>query len=158
MGDSGLRPYAELLDSFLCQRISVGEFEQRYVELFKADNEIRPDWVFEVLDRLFADVDAYSMEFGDEDESLTEPQRMVAHGPAEFDRGPDHVVVRPRCVACGNPASYIELVPPGSLPAAWDSFSAENARLVSKRQRSGGLVVHFRGDRRRQRIGGPSLA
>jgi hypothetical protein len=74
MSDRGLAPYLELLEAFLGARTPTTEFERRYLELFKSDNEIRPDKVFEILDGLFADVDAFSMEFGDEDDNLTETQ------------------------------------------------------------------------------------
>lgn len=73
-GDLGLRPYLDLLGSFLSHKMTAAEFERRYLHLFKADDEIRPDAVFEILDALFSDVDAYSAEFGESDEHLTEPQ------------------------------------------------------------------------------------
>lgn len=74
MANTGLRPYLELLEAFLGAKMTTAEFERRYLELFKADDEIRPDPVFEILDRLFADIDAYSMEFGEEKDSLTDAQ------------------------------------------------------------------------------------
>ena len=74
MADTGLRPYLELLETFLETRTTTGEFERRYLDLFKADNQIRPEPVFEILDGLFADVDAYSVEFGEDEDNLTEAQ------------------------------------------------------------------------------------
>lgn len=74
MADTGLRPYLELLEAFLEARTTIVEFERRYLDLFKADNQIRPEAVFEILDGLFADVDAYSMEFGEDEDNLTEAQ------------------------------------------------------------------------------------
>ncbi len=58
----GLRPYLDLIDDFLTGRVSATEFEGRYLQVFKADSARRPDRVFEVLDRLFADVDAFVAE------------------------------------------------------------------------------------------------
>ena len=58
--DMQLDPYLELLTSFLSRSTDVSDFEARYLELFKHDDVIRPEEVFNVLDSLFADIDAYS--------------------------------------------------------------------------------------------------
>jgi hypothetical protein len=58
--DLRLGPYLELLASFLSGSIGVSDFEVAYLDLFKHDDAIRPDEVFEVLDGLFSDIDAYS--------------------------------------------------------------------------------------------------
>ena len=60
--DLQLEPYLELLASFLTGSVDIPAFEGRYLDLFKRDEVIRPDEVFEVLDALFSDVDAYSPE------------------------------------------------------------------------------------------------
>lgn len=39
------------------------------------------------------------------------------------------LAVRPRCATCGRPASRVELVPPGELPADWASRSGEEQAL-----------------------------
>jgi hypothetical protein len=58
--DLQLGPYLDLLTSFLSRSIGVSDFETRYLDLFKQDDVIRPEEVFDVLDSLFSDVDAYS--------------------------------------------------------------------------------------------------
>lgn len=42
---------------------------------------------------------------------------------------PDHLIYRPPCGVCGQPATYIELVPPGVLPSAWDAWSPRERQL-----------------------------
>jgi hypothetical protein len=58
--DLRLGPYLELLASFLDGSIGVSDFAGAYLDLFKHDDVIRPDDVFDVLDELFSDIDAYS--------------------------------------------------------------------------------------------------
>ena len=58
--DLQLSPYLEVLTSFLSGSIGVSDFETRYLDLFKHDDVIRPEEVFNVLDSLFSDIDAYS--------------------------------------------------------------------------------------------------
>jgi hypothetical protein len=51
--------YITLIDSFVAGRIPPEEFESRYLKLFKEEQQIPPGQVFEVLNRLFTDVDAF---------------------------------------------------------------------------------------------------
>ena len=60
--DLRLDPDLELLASFLSGSIGFRDFETRYLDLFKHDDVIRPEEVFNVLDSLFSDIDAYSPE------------------------------------------------------------------------------------------------
>jgi Bacterial self-protective colicin-like immunity len=71
--DLKLEPYVYLLQEFLDSKVTAGEFERRYLRLFKSDELIRPEDVFDVLDALFADVDAFDPE-GLIDEGLDETQ------------------------------------------------------------------------------------
>lgn len=75
--DLQLEPYLELLASFLTGSVNTPAFEGRYLDLFKQDEVIRPEEVFEVLDSLFSDVDAYSPE-PDDDEIGDEQLRQRA--------------------------------------------------------------------------------
>ncbi len=54
-----LSNYIALIDSFLAGRISASDFESRYLKLFKEEREIPPKQVYEVLNKLFSDVDAF---------------------------------------------------------------------------------------------------
>ncbi len=51
--------YIKLLEEFAGGKISADEFEQRFLQLFKGDNNLQPGREFQILDKLFADVDAY---------------------------------------------------------------------------------------------------
>jgi hypothetical protein len=51
--------YRGLISRFINREISAGEFESFYLALFKHDKDQVPSPQFEVLDRLFADVDDY---------------------------------------------------------------------------------------------------
>lgn len=47
-------------------------------------------------------------------------------------REPIHLVCRPSCTACGKPASHVELVPPGGLPSARDTWPPEHQAVYSE--------------------------
>ena len=51
--------YIQLIDSFIAGRISPEEFESKYLKLFKEEKRMPPVQVYEVLNKLFTDVDAY---------------------------------------------------------------------------------------------------
>jgi hypothetical protein len=54
-----LQGYQALLDDLISGRISPVQFESKYLQRFKSETITFPVFVFMVLDRLFADVDAY---------------------------------------------------------------------------------------------------
>ncbi|WIY03848.1 colicin immunity domain-containing protein [Amycolatopsis mongoliensis] len=64
-----LRQYVELIDLFVSGAIGAPEFETRYLALAKADEAIRDQAAYDVLQWLFGDVDEY---FDDPDESPEE--------------------------------------------------------------------------------------
>jgi len=51
--------YIKLLEDFVGSKITADEFEQRFIQLFKGDKNLQPGREFKILDKLFADVDAY---------------------------------------------------------------------------------------------------
>ncbi len=55
-----LAPYWALMEAFVQDRLRPSEFEILYLRLFKNDPTMWPQEVFDILNRLFADVDAYS--------------------------------------------------------------------------------------------------
>lgn len=69
-----LRPYVEVIDLFVSGAIGAPEFETRYLALAKADETIRDQAAYDVLQRLFGDVDEY---FDDPDESPEERARAA---------------------------------------------------------------------------------
>jgi len=55
-----LRQYLDLMGEFASRRLSGADFETQYLSLFKQDDTRRAPLVFDVLDRIFGDVDAFS--------------------------------------------------------------------------------------------------
>jgi hypothetical protein len=51
--------YSELIERFLASDLDVTAFEAQYLALFKNETCIFPPEIFDVLDTLFADVDAF---------------------------------------------------------------------------------------------------
>ncbi|MEG4799409.1 colicin immunity domain-containing protein [Microcoleus sp. ARI1-B5] len=51
--------YIKLLEEFVGSKITADDFEQRFIQLFKGDNNLQVGTEFKILDKLFADVDAY---------------------------------------------------------------------------------------------------
>jgi hypothetical protein len=59
MTDQSVLPYVELIRRFVDGRISASTFESDYLRMFKNEKTFFAPHVFEVLDELFADVDAF---------------------------------------------------------------------------------------------------
>lgn len=57
-----LKKYIDLIERFLSHKIPVHEFERLYLETFKYENHSMDENIFELLDWLFAEVDAYTDE------------------------------------------------------------------------------------------------
>ncbi len=55
-----LSEYIELIRLFANHSLSASEFEQRYLQMFNKDPTIRTEAEYEVLNRLFSDVDVFS--------------------------------------------------------------------------------------------------
>ena len=55
-----LRQFVTLVESFLRGDIDVGKFERAYLDGFSAQRDPLPEAQFLILDRLFAEVDAYT--------------------------------------------------------------------------------------------------
>jgi len=51
--------YILLLMQFVSGKITAAQFERSYLEMFKNEQEVFPENVYEVLNNLFLDVDAY---------------------------------------------------------------------------------------------------
>jgi hypothetical protein len=51
--------YILLLTQFVAGEITADQFEHSYLEMFKSEKEKFPENVYEVLNNLFLDVDAY---------------------------------------------------------------------------------------------------
>jgi hypothetical protein len=51
--------YITLIESYLTRQISPTEFESKYLRLFKDEKRIPPTQIYEALNRLFSEVDAF---------------------------------------------------------------------------------------------------
>lgn len=51
--------YLTLMRNFSTGVLSAGQFEEKFLNLFKSDISRRPEKEFTILDKLFADVDAF---------------------------------------------------------------------------------------------------
>ena len=56
--------YRRLLAAFVAGEVEEAHFRDRFVAMFKADTTSKPEEVFLVLDRLFADADALPRDDG----------------------------------------------------------------------------------------------
>ncbi|HET9849406.1 MAG TPA: colicin immunity domain-containing protein [Candidatus Dormibacteraeota bacterium] len=80
--------YRSLMRDFLDGHIPATDFETRYLRLFKEDDSRRPQHAFQILDRLFADVDAFSPDpalRGDDGLDELELRAQVAAALRELD-------------------------------------------------------------------------
>jgi hypothetical protein len=59
MAERQLSEYVTLIRNFVEGGVSAHEFERDYLQMFKSDVARRPRQQFEILNRLFSDVDAY---------------------------------------------------------------------------------------------------
>jgi len=58
-GKTDMTKYINLLEDFLADRITTSEFEQQFLQLFKSDKSFDSEREFQILDKLFGNVDAY---------------------------------------------------------------------------------------------------
>lgn len=63
VGDIGMPiVYVQLIEGFLNGSVSVEAFEERFLSLFKAEPKGLDEPIYEILNKLFTDVDCYSAE------------------------------------------------------------------------------------------------
>jgi hypothetical protein len=55
------------------------------------------------------------------------------------------MVAAPRCAACGSPATRVELVVPGQVPAEWEQWKAERRQAFEKYRDQGRWRLLFEG-------------
>jgi predicted Ser/Thr protein kinase len=81
---SAIEPFRNLLEAFVDGRLSASDFQAKYLQAYLGDQESDYSFdVFNVVDRFFAEVDAYV-----DDERLRDP--------TEGDLGPDELRERAR--------------------------------------------------------------
>jgi len=57
---------------------------------------------------------------------------------------PEHLVFEPTCFVCGSIASHVELIPPGELPAEWESWPNEHHEAFKASHDTGSWHFVFR--------------
>jgi hypothetical protein len=79
-----LEDYIRLIEDFTTGKMPAADFERAYLQRFKEDETRRPEPQFQILDGLFADVDAYCAdpELRDEDDLDEEALRSRAAAAA----------------------------------------------------------------------------
>ena len=60
MKSSGVSLYLSLIADFVERKMSVTDFERAYITTFLDDHRIFTDDVYEILNRLFSDVDVFN--------------------------------------------------------------------------------------------------
>jgi hypothetical protein len=55
------------------------------------------------------------------------------------------MVAAPQCAACGSPATRVELVAPGQVPAEWERWKAERRQAFEKYRDQGRWRLLFEG-------------
>ena len=56
---SDVKPYVAMIEAFLSGRMTAGEFERVYLRAFKDDPTDWPEPIFQLLNEVFLDLDAY---------------------------------------------------------------------------------------------------
>ncbi len=56
---AGVLPYLRLMEDFLADRLPVASFEREYLDTFSSDDTRWPEPIYQVLNEVFLDVDAY---------------------------------------------------------------------------------------------------
>jgi len=70
-----LNDYQSLLEAFVERRLLASDFESTYLRMFKDDSAFRPTAEYEILNGLFAAVDAYC-----DDSSIFKPGMLDEDG------------------------------------------------------------------------------
>jgi hypothetical protein len=70
--------YESLIEAFLNRQITVAEFERVYLDKYLSDNRDYSEELFQSLDWLFAEVDAYTDHPEKDDDDIDEDQLRVS--------------------------------------------------------------------------------
>lgn len=73
-----LEDYFALMESFHSGRTTPGQFETKYLALFKAEQRLFPGEIFNVLNRLFSDVDAFVADPKIREQNDLDEQQLLA--------------------------------------------------------------------------------
>ena len=60
MKKNELQQYIDLIESFVAGTLTASEFERSYLAMFKSDQRMFPEDVFDVLNELFSAVDCFT--------------------------------------------------------------------------------------------------
>jgi hypothetical protein len=71
--------YINLLEDFVCHKISADDFERIFLRIFKSETNFSSKLEFQILDKLFGDVDAYCS-----DPELIDPEYDITEEELKF--------------------------------------------------------------------------
>ena len=74
--DTRLTAYRDLIRAFLEEQLTAVEFETRFLAMFKDEEKPFESSVFDILDRLFSDVDAFCADESLRDEEDLDEQEL----------------------------------------------------------------------------------
>src|SRR5262249_2521414 len=80
-----LSEYKDLIRLFVNRLIPVADFERRYLRMFKDDPAIRSENEYEILNRLFGDIDAFSADPELRSERGLDEEQLRAEADAALD-------------------------------------------------------------------------
>ncbi len=80
--EPSIKIYIDLTENFIGQKFSAAEFQEKYLNIFKNETAIFPEPIFEVLDRLFADADAFCADPGLRDEDDSDENELLEKSEA----------------------------------------------------------------------------
>ena len=75
---STIARYILLLTQFVTGKITAAQFEHAFLKMFKEETEIFPEDIYEVLNKLFLDVDAYCGDPSLRDEEDLDDEKLLA--------------------------------------------------------------------------------
>jgi hypothetical protein len=84
-----VREYRKLMDDFVRRVITVDEFEEQYLRVFKNDSTLRGSPIYDILNGVFLDVDAFYPDAAVRDAAgidESELRTRVREALAELDR------------------------------------------------------------------------
>ncbi len=55
------------------------------------------------------------------------------------------MVAAPQCAVCGSPATRVEIIAPGQLPAEWEQWTAERKQVFEEYSDPGRWYLLFEG-------------
>ena len=85
---STITKYKVLLNQFVSGEVSAPHFEAAFLEMFKNESSIFPEDIYDVLNNLFIDVDAYCGDESLRDDNDLDDKGLLASAKVALDKLP----------------------------------------------------------------------